>query len=250
LDLIAEGEYAYLRAGCDFSGLAEGIARDGQREPLLLRALSTPRGDACFEILDGHRRFQALKLLRRREALALIEAEEMSEELARYLTLSRNLERSPLPVAAVEALQSSMAERASLSPQIEALFDRVLRQRGKDAEQEAALAYEAGQRSPEALAGEEGEEELELEELASRVRDQLADGCNDLAALYELWGDLDEGRKEDLIECVRYLSAMLPLLEQGEDDLPLQGEGKMERGLAGEGCAPSAVAPAELAHKW
>ncbi len=181
--------------------LAEAIARDGLREPLLLRRLPT----GGLQLVAGHRRLEALRLLRRGRVLARIHP-AIDEAEALYLALSDTLDREPLSAPARLLLRQRLEEEGRLESRVLALFERAER---------VALerVAEAG-----ALAEEPEVEEVELEDLAARTRDQLADSCNDLAAIHESWADLDEGRREDLLDCVRYLAEMVPLLSDDEDN--------------------------------
>ncbi|MDF1565726.1 MAG: ParB/Srx family N-terminal domain-containing protein [Deltaproteobacteria bacterium] len=197
LSEIEEPARYRLREPRAIAPLAEAIARDGQREPLIVRRGPT----GALELVAGHRRLEALRMLHRRRALVRIH-DELDEEGALYLALSDLLDREPL----TPGEQARLGERleGEPSPRVQALLERSSR-----AAQERPLDEAEG--LPEV-------EEIELEELAARARDQLADSCNDLAALHEVWGDLDEGRRDDLLECVRYLAEMLPLLSDAEEE--------------------------------
>ncbi len=207
LDAIEVADLFRLRPIRGVAPLAEAIARDGQREPLILRR----RPGGRFDLVCGGRRLEALRMLRRHRALAVV-YDDLSEADALYLALCDDLERDGLGTSERMQVRSRLAQAGLLDARLEALFDRAER---LEAERGASL----GEASP-ASEGQASEdvEEVELEVLAARTRDQLADACNDLAVLWESWRDLDEGRQDDLIECVRYLGAMLPLLTGEAED--------------------------------
>ena len=199
LAAIVDADGFALRDAEAVGTLAESIARQGQQTPVDLRPV--PGG---FQLLAGHRRLAAVRLLHRSRILAQVH-EGLDDEAAWHLALADDLDRRPYSATEREAARTALIERGVLTPRLEALLDRADAQAHPDA------------------AGEEGaadEEEIELEALAARVRDRLADDCNDVAALYEDWGDLDEGRRADLLECVAYLRDMYPLLAATEQEDP------------------------------
>lgn len=209
LDAIEVPEVFRWRPVRGVAPLAEAIARDGQREPLVLRR----RPGGRFDLVCGGRRLEALRLLRRHRALAVVH-DDLSEADALYLALCDDLERDGLVGSERARVRARLAEAGHLDARLEALFDRAER-----LEAERAASTQEAPATPPPGQETEDVEEVELEVLAARTRDQLADACNDLAVLWETWRDLDEGRQDDLIECVRYLAAMLPLLT-GEAEAP------------------------------
>ncbi len=200
LAAIVDAEAFALRDAEAVSPLAESIARQGQQTPVDLRPV--PGG---FQLLAGHRRLAAVRLLHRSRILARVH-EALDDEAAWHLALADDLDRRPFSAAERDGARTALIERGALTPRLEALLDRA------DAQAHPELAADA------APAGDE--EEIELEALAARVRDRLADDCNDVAALYEDWRDLDEGRRADLLECVAYLRDMYPLMAQTEQEDP------------------------------
>ena len=74
--------------------LAESIASYGLQQPILVRRLACPTGDAVFEIVAGERRYRAHKHLGRATIPALIMADTgNSETNAEIISLVENLQR-------------------------------------------------------------------------------------------------------------------------------------------------------------
>lgn len=199
-----DGSFA-LRPAEAVGPLAESIARLGQKTPVDLRP-----GPGGLQLVHGHRRLAAVRLLHRSRILGRIH-EGLDDETAWHLALADDLDRRPYTEAERDQVRLALTERGALTPRLEALLD------GADAQAHPAPEPEAG-----VDPGAGDEEEVELEALAARVRDRLADDCNDVAVLYEMWADLDEGRRADLLECITYLKDMYPLLSGAE---PEDGEG-------------------------
>lgn len=181
------------------ASLAESIVRHGQREPVDVR----PAKGGGYELLAGHRRLSAVRLLRRDRILARVH-EGLSDDDALHLALAADLDRRAWSAAERSALRTALEARGPLPPKIAALLDRA----------DAQAPPEAG---PDDVTGV-AEDEVDLDVLAGSVRDRLADACNDLAMLYEMWADLDEGRREDLVACVAYLKDMHPFLSASLDE--------------------------------
>ncbi|RMG14811.1 MAG: hypothetical protein D6729_13240 [Deltaproteobacteria bacterium] len=202
-EIVETNEYR-LRPSLHPEVLAESIARRGQVSPVDLRPI-----DGGLQLVAGHRRYEATKLLHRTRILARIH-EGLTDDEALFLALADDLDRRPWTADELERLEARLEASGWMTPRVQALLERA---RGHAEVVEDAVA--PGREAHEAL---EAEEEIEIDVLADRVRDRLADGCNDLAVLYECWADLDEGRRADLLECVRYLAEMLPLLAEGEEE--------------------------------
>ena len=199
LDEIVETEAFRLRETDEVAALAESLVRHGQIEPVELRAL--PQG---LQLLAGHRRVAAARMLGRRRVLARVH-EALSERDALFLALVDDLDRRPWISLERAKLRERLTSLGPLPPKVEALLDRAEAEARSEGVDDAHL----------------GEvDEVDADVMASSVRDRLADACNDLAALHEIWPDLDEGRRADLVQCVAYLKDMYPFLIVTENEDP------------------------------
>ncbi len=199
LDEIVESESFRLREPDEATLLAESLIRHGQMEPVDLRVL--PDG---LQLVAGHRRLAAVRMLGRERVLARVH-EALSDDDALFLALASDLDRRPWGGPERVRLRERLAALGPLPSKVEALIDR--------ADAEARLDGEV-----EDLEGQE--EEVDADIMAASVRDRLADACNDLAAIFELWSDLDEGRRADLVQCVAFLKDMYPFLVATESEDP------------------------------
>jgi ParB family transcriptional regulator, chromosome partitioning protein len=77
---------------------------------------------------------------------------------------------------------------------------------------EKALATDEGL-APEEAPGEEGEEEIDADELAGDVTVRLAQANQDLSLLAEVFADLDPERRRALLEQLKYSSELVEFLE-------------------------------------
>lgn len=199
LDEIADAETFRSRDAGDVASLAESLIRHGQREPVDLRPI-----DGGLQLVSGHRRLEAARMLGRRRILARVH-DGLEDDAALFLALSDDLDRRPWTLKDLEGVREMLSTRESVPSSVSALLDRAA----------AELAVSEA-------ADEDGghEEEVDADVMAASVRDRLADACNDLSALHELWGDLDEGRRADLVQCVAYLKDMYPFLVASEQEDP------------------------------
>ncbi len=248
---ISEDAAFRLREEGDVSALAASIGRLGQLVPVELRSLPGGEGGRRrFQLVAGFRRVAALRLLRRERVLARVHA-ELPDEDAWALALVQALLAEPLDRAAVAALQERLAA-AGVAPWTADLLDEALvrapvepalRERfleflgspevaersddlGLDGEQPtgdegdlAALDGDPGQAGADAPAGEGSDEvedavEMTPEELASDLTLRLYEVNEDLAVAYEAWADLPSRGRRSIVEQVRWIARLLPLLER------------------------------------
>lgn len=243
-----------LREEGDVSALAASIGRLGQLVPVELRSLPGREGGRRrFQLVAGFRRVAALRLLRRERVLARVHA-ELPEEDAWAMALVQALLAEPLDRTAVAALQERLAAagvapwtadlldealvRAPVEPALRERFLEFLgspevAERSDDLGLEgepptgdegdlAALDGDPGRAGVDAPAGAgsgEAEDAVEMtpEELASDLTLRLYEVNEDLAVAYEAWADLPPEGRRSIVEQVRWIARLLPLLERGEE---------------------------------
>lgn len=212
LSEITDTETFLLRTTRQPGPLGESIAREGQTEPVDLRR--TPTG---LQLVTGQRRLCAVQLLHRSRILARVH-ENLSDPQALYLALADDLDRRPWTQLEREAVRAKIEGRGQLGARLEALLERASEHVLEEEVEEQAAALERGTAPDFDELEETSEEEVELEVLADRARDGFADACNDLAALIDVWGELDEARRSALVECVQYLVDLHPFLVAEPED--------------------------------
>jgi ParB family transcriptional regulator, chromosome partitioning protein len=195
---VVETEEFRFRSPEAVASLAESIVRHGQREPVDLRPV-----EGGYQLLGGHRRLEAVRMLRRDRILGHVH-DGLGDDDALLLALADDLDRRAFSAAERQAIRSRLESGGAIPPKVAALLDRADAQAPPEAEGPGADV--------------DGDEEVDLDVLALTVRDRLADACNDLALLHEMWADLDEGRREDLVACVAYLKDMYPFLSAASEE--------------------------------
>jgi hypothetical protein len=192
LSSVLEDESFQLRDPGDVAGLATSIARLGQLFPVDVR----PQGERV-QVLAGFRRLKALRMLQRDRVMARVH-EGMTDTEALSFALAQALESRPLERQEVEALRDRLTEEGRLDPVSRGLIEAALTTPGSDLEPEAGQPGEAG--------AEEGE--VDLDELAADLEQRLSGISADLAAVTDLWGDMEEGARAALLDQLRYYSEL------------------------------------------
>ena len=192
LEEIVDTRTFLLREIDDVGPLAQSLIRHGQLEAVDLR--SAPDG---LQLVSGHRRYAALRMLGRGRILARVH-DGLSDEDALLLALSDDLDRRPWSRQERLSLRARLEERGLLSTMIDALLDR-----------SEAQAAEGGGVDPE---------EMDANLMAVSIRARFVELCSDVALLFEVWGDVDERRRADLLECVEYMRDMHPFLSETKEE--------------------------------
>ena len=186
LDEVAADTTFRLREPGDVSELAVAIGRLGQLTPVDLRPLPAAGEGKRWQVVTGFRRMEALRLLQRERVLARVHP-SLSDDDAWALALAGPLFSEPWSPAALAAIAGRVrahlpwaAPAASSAPSPGA--------RPRPAADPAALAHGLAVRAYE-LNGE-------------------------VAAAYEGWGALPAEGRRLVLEQLRYLFRMFPLLEK------------------------------------
>ena len=227
IEQIIDTEGFRLRPVEEVPVMAESVARQGQRVPISLRPV--PGG---FQIVAGHRRLAAARLLQRRKILARV-FQGIGEAEAAWLALVDDLDRRPWRPDQRAAAAEALSARGLLSSKVQALLARAEALAPEGATPSAQPPEEApttepaastpsaaeasasgGEQSPPVEALPTGPAYFTLNDLAQRTRDGLADACHDLDALLARWAELPDEHREDLLACLRYVNVLSSTLEE------------------------------------
>jgi len=178
--------------------LAMDLARLGQAFPVDVRRRE---GTEQLQLLTGFRRVAALRFLQRGEVLARIHS-GLSDEDALLIALAGVLHGSSLGPEEVGLVAERLEGEGRLSA---AARDMLERARSDD----EGLA-------PELV--EEGEEEVDADELAASVTSQLGELNQDLALLAPVFEALEPGRRAELLEQLRYAAELVAYFEDAEPE--------------------------------
>ncbi|WNG62717.1 GTPase [Archangium gephyra] len=191
LERIDEDTTFQIRPPGDLSALATDLARLGQLFPVDVRFKPPDR----FQIISGFRRVAALRFLKRDRVLARLHT-DLSDEDALLMALASAIHASPVDPEDLEALKERLEAEGRLTPIARDMLDKALV-------------------SPdESLASETVEEEVDADELAAEATQRLVDINQDLALLADVFADLDETRKQELLTQLRYSSDLVAWLER------------------------------------
>ena len=190
LERIDEDTTFQIRPPGDLSALATDLARLGQLFPVDVRFKPPDR----FQIISGFRRVAALRFLKRDRVLARLHT-DLSDEDALLMALAAAIHASPVDPEELEALKVQLEADGRLTPIARDMLDKALV-------------------SPDdSLASETVEEEVDADELAAEATQRLVDINQDLALLADVFADLDETRKQELITQLRYSADLVAWLE-------------------------------------
>jgi ParB-like chromosome segregation protein Spo0J len=190
LERIDEDTTFQIRPPGDLSALATDLARLGQLFPVDVRFKPPDR----FQIISGFRRVAALRFLKRDRVLARLHT-DLSDEDALLMALASAIHASPVDPEELEGLKAQLEADGRLTPIARDMLDK-------------ALATDDG------LASETVEEEVDADELAAEATQRLVDINQDLALLADVFADLDETRKQELITQLRYSADLVAWLER------------------------------------
>jgi ParB family transcriptional regulator, chromosome partitioning protein len=177
-----------IRPEGDVSELAQDLARLGQVFPVDVRV----HGER-FQLVCGFRRVAALRFLQRDKVLARIHA-ELSDEDALLIALADAIHGAPASAEELAILRQRLTEEGRLGPAARDMLGRALGQDG--------------------LAPEGPEEEIDADELAASVTQALADTNQDLALLVPVFAALDEDKKAELLNQLRYAAELVAYFEE------------------------------------
>lgn len=189
LERIDEDTTFQIRPPGDLSALATDLARLGQLFPVDVRFKPPDR----FQIISGFRRVAALRFLKRDRVLARLHT-DLSDEDALLMALASAIHASPVEPEDLEELKARLEAEGRLTPIARDMLDK-------------ALA------TGDELASETVEEEVDADELAAEATQRLVDINQDLALLADVFADLDETRKQELITQLRYSADLVAWLE-------------------------------------
>ncbi|HEX5747910.1 MAG TPA: ParB N-terminal domain-containing protein [Archangium sp.] len=191
LERIDEDTTFQIRPPGELSALATDLARLGQLFPVDVRFKPPDR----FQIISGFRRVAALRFLKRDRVLARLHT-DLSDEDALLMALASAIHASPVDADELEELKARLESEGRLTPIARDMLDKALV-------------------SPdESLASETVEEEVDADELAAEATQRLVDINQDLALLADVFADLDETRKQELLTQLRYSSDLVAWLER------------------------------------
>jgi ParB-like chromosome segregation protein Spo0J len=189
LERIDEDTTFQIRPMGELSALATDLARLGQLFPVDVRFKPPDR----FQIISGFRRVAALRFLKRDRVLARLHT-DLSDEDALLMALASAIHASPVEPVDLEELKARLEAEGRLTPIARDMLDK-------------ALA------TGDELASETVEEEVDADELAAEATQRLVDINQDLALLADVFADLDETRKQELITQLRYSADLVAWLE-------------------------------------
>ncbi|HYO58501.1 ParB/RepB/Spo0J family partition protein [Archangium sp.] len=189
LERINEDTTFQIRPVGDLSALATDLARLGQLFPVDVRFKPPDR----FQIISGFRRVAALRFLKRDRVLARLHT-DLSDEDALLMALASAIHSSPVSREELETRRAQLEAEGRLTPIARDMLEK-------------ALA------TGESLASETVEEEVDADELAAEATQRLVDINQDLALLADVFADLDETRKQELITQLRYSADLVAWLE-------------------------------------
>ena len=187
-----------MREEGDVGRLAMDLARLGQAFPVDVRRRE---GTEQLQLLTGFRRVAALRFLQRGEVLARIHA-GLSDEDALLIALAGVLHGSSLGQDEVGVLAERLEGEGRLSAAAKDMLER-------------ARSDEEGL-APELV--EDGEEEVDADELAASVTAQLGELNQDLGLLAPVFEALEPGRRAELLEQLRYAAQLVAYFENEESE--------------------------------
>ena len=183
----------------DISALATDIARLGQLFPVDLRQKSND----TYVVVTGFRRVAALKFLQREKVLARLHT-ELSDDDATLLALAEGIHSQPVAKAELAAYREKLLIDGRLTAAARDMLEKAL-------QDDDGLAPEEYKEE-----GDGDDEEVDADELASDVTGRLGEINQDLALLADVFSDLDETRRSELLKQLKYSSQLVEFLEGGK----------------------------------
>ena len=173
----------------EVAGLATELARTGQLFPIDVRVSSEGR----YQVVCGFRRVAALRVLQREGVLARVH-KNMEPKAAMLMALTAAIHMEPVPQAQLAVVQREAEAKSLLTPAARDLLARAF----------------GG--APE-LGPEQVETEVDADDLAIDVAVRLNQCNQDLSMLADYFGELQEGRRTDLLQQLRYFADLSSYLE-------------------------------------
>ncbi|MEW6434463.1 MAG: ParB N-terminal domain-containing protein [Myxococcota bacterium] len=189
LDRVDDDDTFRLRGEVgDVSALATDVARLGQLFPIDVRLKPPDR----FQVITGFRRVAALRLLHREKVLARLHT-DLSDSDALLMALAAAIHGKGVGREALAEAQERLSAEGRLTPAARDMLVKALEDEG--------------------LAPEEVEEEVDADELAADVTLRLGQANQDLSLLADVFEELDDARREELLTQLRYSSELVAYLE-------------------------------------
>lgn len=173
----------------DVSALAMDIARLGQLFPIDVRLQPPDK----FQVITGFRRVAALRFLQRERVLARLHT-DLSDGDATLMSLASGIHSKSVGAEALANVRAALEQAGRLSPAARDMLDKALS-------------------SGDDLAPEQVEEEVDADELAADVTVRLGQANQDLSLLADVFADLDEERRAELLKQLRYSVDLVAFLE-------------------------------------
>jgi ParB-like chromosome segregation protein Spo0J len=216
LDAIAADATFRLREVGDVSGLATAIGRLGQLEPLDLRPMPAPDGEGKgYQVVRGFRRLEALRLLQRERVLARVH-EGLPDADAWALALAGPLFGEAWGPAELEALAPAVkrwlpwAEPVLAAARKRAAGGKAAPAPAAATPVPAAAAPAAAPASPAPAAPPPADPSAFARRLAVRTYELNGE----MAVAYERWNALPAEGRRLVLEQLRYLFRLYPLLDK------------------------------------
>jgi len=200
LDRIDDDVTFKIRDEGDIAALAMDIARLGQVFPVDLRLKPPDR----FQVVTGFRRVAALRFLHRERVLARLHV-DLSDEDAALIALAEAIHSEPVSREELSGMRERLESKGWLSAAARDMLEKALAEGEELAPEEAPP---------------QGEEEVDADELAGDVATRLGQINQDLSLLADVFGDLDEERRDMLLEQLRYSAQLVAFLEGGGEEEP------------------------------
>jgi len=209
IEEIAPDATFRLRETGDVSGLASAIGRLGQLTPVDLRPLPGAGEGARFQVVAGFRRMEALRMLQRERVLARIH-DPLRDEDAWALALHRALFAEPWTAADLDAIADRVGQQLPWAVPVLAARRKAL---GKPAAAPAPVPAPAAKPAPAppaprpTLAADPAGFTRALAVRAYELN-------REVAAAYAAWGTLPAEGRRLVLEQLRYLVRLQPMLEK------------------------------------
>ena len=173
----------------DVAALATDVARLGQLFPIDVRLRPPDR----FQVITGFRRVAALRFLQREKVLARLHT-DLSDADATLMALASAIHSKSVGAEALTSIREGLEASGRLTPAARDMLDKALS-------------------SDDGLAPEEVEEEVDADELAADVTMRLGQCNQDLSLLADVFSELDDQRREELLKQLRYSIDLVAFLE-------------------------------------
>lgn len=173
----------------DVSQLATDVARLGQLFPIDVRLKPPDR----FQIITGFRRVAALRFLQREKVLARLHT-DLSDADAMLMALAAAIHSKAIAREALEATKERLEALGTLTPAARDMLEKALS--GDDE-----------------LAPEQVEEEVDADELAADVTLRLGQVNQDLSLIADVFEELDDEKRDELLTQLRYSADLVAFLE-------------------------------------